>query len=169
MQTNIHSVRQTSKQAFSQVARQTGRLASTHADVGKQTGRHTDRQGSIQTYVGRQTYRDRQGSIHTYAGRQTDRQGCIQTYVGRQVDIQTYRQRDGPGGIQTYVCRQTCRYTDTPIGIRQRGKQRNRHRQVDTGHASTSKKGHQRLHLLRKLRSLNAGPTVLRLFYSPFI
>ena len=39
----------------------------------------------------------------------------------------------------------------------------------DLNTEAITKKGHQRLHLLRKLRSFNVDPTVFKLFYNSFI
>ena len=39
----------------------------------------------------------------------------------------------------------------------------------DLNTEAITKKGHQRLHLLRKLRSFNVDPTVFKLFYNYFI
>ena len=39
----------------------------------------------------------------------------------------------------------------------------------DLNTEAITKKGHQRLHLLRKPRSVNVDPTILKLFYNSFI
>ena len=39
----------------------------------------------------------------------------------------------------------------------------------DLNTEAITKKGHQRLHLLRKLRSFNVDPAILKLFYKSFV
>ena len=39
----------------------------------------------------------------------------------------------------------------------------------DLNTEAITKKGHQQLHLLRKLRSFNVDPTILKLFYNSFV